>query len=172
MLLVCLFTIYFFMHKWCDMLYIYQEACGIWWETRFVPFLAAILNLAVNLMLVNIIGLAGILISTIISVVFIYDIGYAVVLFKVYFKSKKNLYDFFARQIFYLVTMMCSVAVTWFLCNRIQLSTVVHLVLNAIICLIVPNIMFVIIWHRLPEFTGTVRLVKRIIAEKLVKKQV
>lgn len=81
--MVVLFALYFFVHKWCDMLYVYQEACGIWWETKFVPFIAAIVNLTVNIILVKTIGLPGILISTIVSVVFICGLFYFVILIRI-----------------------------------------------------------------------------------------
>ncbi len=51
--MVLLFVAYFFVFKWCDMLYIYQDACGLWWDTRFVPFIASLVNLVVNILLVN-----------------------------------------------------------------------------------------------------------------------
>lgn len=166
--LVCLFAVYFFTHKWCDMLYIYQDACGIWWETKYIPLAAATLNLVANIIMVKVIGLAGVLISTIISVVFVYDIGYSIVLFKVYFKQKSGLKLFFIRQMFYLVSMITSIYVTGYLCSfTSNYSDYMQLIINSIICLFVPNIIFIILYHRLPEFHDTIYLMKGLLRKKL-----
>lgn len=163
-----LFAIYFFIHKWCDMLYVYQEAAGIWWETRFVPIIAAILNLGLNLILVQKIGLQGILISTIIAVVLIYDVGYAIVLFKFYFKSNKALKGYLATQFFYLIIMTLAGLLSFIFCHLIQTdSDVLRLVIYGFICLIVPNIFFLMAWHRLPEFMDSKRLILHIIEQKV-----
>ena len=152
--MVVLFALYFFVHKWCDMLYVYQEACGIWWETKFVPFIAAIVNLIINIILVKTIGLPGILISTIVSVIFVYDTGYAKVLFKTYFVSvDKGLKLYWCRQIRYILTASVACAITVMACSMFTIeSALLKLVLNVVICVIIPNTIFIIAWMRLPEF--------------------
>lgn len=169
--MVVLFALYFFVHKWCDMLYVYQEACGIWWETKFVPLVAAIVNLIVNIILVKIIGLPGILISTIVAVVFIYDTGYAKVLFNTYFrKIQGGLKKYWARQLFYLMTAVLSSAVTAIICSFIKIpSSLVTIIINGVICVVVPNLIFILIWRNLPEF-GYVKVILNRIVGKLVKK--
>ena len=168
--MVILFAAYFFVHKWCDMLYVYQEACGIWWETKWVPLLAAIMNLTINLILVNIIGLAGILISTIISVVLIYDTGYAKVLFSVYFKECGSLRQYICRQLFYLSGIIVAAVPTFMLCNSFLCnSSLLKLLINGIICAVVPNIIFLVIWNKLYEFNDTKILIKQILSRKLKK---
>ena len=152
--MVVLFALYFFVHKWCDMLYVYQEACGIWWETKFVPFIAAVVNLVVNIILVKTIGLSGILISTIVSVIFIYDTGYAKVLFKTYFASvNKGLKLYWYRQIRYILTASVACAITVMVCSLFTFeSALLRLVLSGVICIAVPNAVFFLAWRRLPEF--------------------
>jgi O-antigen/teichoic acid export membrane protein len=156
--MVILFAVYFFVFKWCDMLYVYQEACGIWWETKFVPLTAAIVNLVINLILVNIIGLPGILISTIISVVFIYDVGYAKVLFKVYFNIAGSMKEYIVKQIFYLGCTLVTALITVCLCNAVVLNSYLQIIFNAVICLVVPNLLLYLFWHRLPEFSEAKKL--------------
>ncbi len=42
----------------------YKDAAGIWWEDRFRPYVCMVVNLVSNIVLVQYIGLAGIVIST------------------------------------------------------------------------------------------------------------
>ena len=169
--MVVLFALYFFVHKWCDMLYVYQEACGIWWETKFVPFIAAIVNLVVNIILVKTIGLPGILISTIVSVIFIYDTGYAKVLFKTYFASvDKGLKLYWCRQIRYILTASVACAITVIVCSAFTIeSALLRLVLNGVVCVVIPNTIFVLAWMRLPEFDYAKSMLMKI-TRKLKKK--
>lgn len=166
--MVILFSIYFFTHKWCDMLYVYQEACGIWWETKWVPITAAVVNLVINIVLVQFIGLAGILISTIVSVVFIYDIGYAKVLFKVYFKDKRLFRLYLFKQVFYLVTLIFTSGITALCCWQVKLNSMfLKLIINGIICVLLPNFMLGLMWRNLGEFDVAVEFVKGIIVKKI-----
>ncbi len=165
--MVVLFSLYFFIHKWCDMLYIYQDACGIWWESRWVPIIATIINLILNITLVNIIGLAGILISTIISVAFIYDIGYAKVLFNVYFE-KELLYKFLYKQLFYLLSICISALITILVCSGLNLSNLwIKFILNGLVCTLLPNSILILLWRKLPEFSISKQFVLEIFKKKL-----
>ena len=169
--MVVLFALYFFVHKWCDMLYVYQEACGIWWETKFVPFIAAIVNLTVNIILVKTIGLPGILISTIVSVVFIYDTGYAKVLFKTYFESvDEGLKQYWSRQIRYILIASIACAITVAVCSLSTIESAwLRLIVNGIICVLIPNTVFVLAWKGLPEFAYAKNMLDKF-SRKLMRK--
>lgn len=169
--MVVLFGLYFFVYKWCDMLYVYQEACGIWWETKFIPFIAAIVNLIVNIILVETIGLPGILISTIVSVVFIYDTGYAKVLFKTYFESvDEGLKQYWSRQIGYILTASIACAITVAVCSLPTIESAwLRLIVNGIICVLIPNAVFVLAWKGLPEFDYAKNMLDKF-SRKLMRK--
>jgi peptidoglycan biosynthesis protein MviN/MurJ (putative lipid II flippase) len=158
--IVILFVIYFFVHKWCDMLYVYQEAKGLWWENRFVPIIAAIVNLITNLILVNIIGLAGILISTIVSVLFIYDFGYAKVLFSNYFNIKNAFKEYIFKQVKYLTTTIIVGIITYAICLIIKQNTLIYFVLKMSIVTIIPNILFLLIYKNSIEYKEMMRFLK------------
>ena len=158
--MVILFAIYFFAHKWCDMLFVYQEAKGLWWENRYVPIIAAIVNLILNIILVNIIGLVGILISTIVSVLFIYDIGYAKVLFKEYFNSKKKLLNYILKQLKYVVIALISGAITYFITSQFD-DDIFSFIVKTVIAVVIPNIIFFAIYYNSQEFKNTLKFVKQ-----------
>lgn len=149
-----LFAMYFFIHKWCDILYVFQEACGIWWETRYIPLAAAVCNLIVNILLVQKIGLPGILISTIIAVLAIYDTGYASVLFRTYFdKIDQGLSLYWKRQIIYFITVICAASITFKICSFVTTkNNFFQLIVNALICVVIPNVCFWCVWRKFEEY--------------------
>lgn len=69
--IVILLCFYFWFYELVMMISVYKDAGGIWHEDRFRPLIAGIANLLINLILVNSIGLYGIIISTILSQLFI-----------------------------------------------------------------------------------------------------
>lgn len=162
--MVVLFAVYFFTHKWCDMLYVYQEAGGIWWQTKFVPLTAAILNLTLNIILVQTIGLPGILLSTIAAVVLVYAVGYARVLFRVYFQPiDSGLRKYWGRQAVYLATVILASVITVVICTLPGIENAfLRLIVNGILCIIVPNIIFWVCWRRFPEFDAARGVLRRI----------
>lgn len=167
--MVVLFVVYFYVHKWCDMLYVYQEACGLWWDTKMVPFTAAIVNLVVNIVLVKVIGLPGILISTIVSVLFIYDFGYAKILFTAYFKKSANLRKYIVHQFFYLFCAFIAASVTFAVCSLINMNLILQLLIRGAICCIVPNVILWKLWHKLPEYINAKKILEGVVKNRLRK---
>lgn len=167
--LMLLFVAYFFVFKWCDMLYVFQEATGIWWKTRFIPSAAAFLNLILNFTLVKYIGLAGILISTIVSVLFIYNIFSAKILFKSYFSSiVSGCMYFWKSQIkFFAIAFVC-IFVCYCLSKIILSSSLLNQVLiNIVICTVLPNLILYAISRRSDEFQYVIGVVKTRVAKIL-----
>lgn len=67
---VCL-VIYFFIYCINQLLNSYKDAAGMWHEDRYRPLVTAIVNLTLNLILVQFIGLYGIILSTVLSMLFV-----------------------------------------------------------------------------------------------------
>lgn len=170
--MVVLFTLYFFIFKWCDMLQIYQDASGLWWDARFIPLLGALLNLVVNIILVQIISLAGIVISTIISIFLVFDIGYSVVIFKRYFSDiPHSLAKFWLGQFYYFFCMFIASLAMYFITNHFVTfdSAILRLIIDALLCVIVPTGILLFMWHKLPEYIDAKEFVLNIINNFLNK---
>lgn len=164
--LAFLFALYFFINKWCDMMYVYQEAAGLWYENRFVPLLAAVLNLILNILLVQVIGLAGILVSTIMSILLIYNTGYAYVLFKYYFKDISKMGTYFSRQFEYVLTFVIIGILTYFVCSKVILGDYASIFVRGVICIFFPNLLAVFVFRRTENFKGIQDIMKRLVRHK------
>lgn len=151
---VILFAVYFFVYKWCDVLNIYQNACGIWYETRYVPLLASVSNLVINIILVKIIGLSGVLISTIISFVFVYNLLYAKYIFMLYFKKfDKGLHNFISRQFTYMLICICVSLICEGLSSFIYIAGIVGFVLKGLLISALAMILYYFIYRNFSEFS-------------------
>lgn len=112
-LTVLLMGIYFYTWKIQDIVHIYKESCGLWNKDRYRPLVASLVNLSLNLTLVNYWGINAVILSTIISEIFVNYYWASNVLFKS--KFKKNtlgyIYDTFLG-----IVITCAIL---FLCLKI-----------------------------------------------------
>lgn len=167
--LVLLFGLYLFVYKWGDMAYVYQEACGIWWETRKIPLFAAVVNLIVNIVLVQKIGLAGILLSTIIAILAIYNTGIVRHLYRLYFNKAGQISQYVGIQLRFLTVFVITASATVGICSFIVLSPFVELIVRGCICLILPNFFFIGLTYSMPEGQQARMFVKEYICKKIQK---
>ena len=122
--IVVLLAVYLYVHKFCDMLAVFQDASGSWQYTKWVPMIAAIVNLILNITLVVFIGLPGVIISTIVSVLFIYDLGYSIPLFRVLFGDKNGGLKYYMRQMIYLLLTVITGALFLAITSQIEFESI------------------------------------------------
>ncbi|MCI9173364.1 MAG: oligosaccharide flippase family protein [Lachnospiraceae bacterium] len=151
--IVALFCFYFYLHHAGDITYMYKEAAGLWWQGRYCALLAAALNLALNLILVQVIGLPGILISTIIALVTV-NVPYgAWVLFRYYFESRGKYLAYLRRMGWYLLAAVGIAAVTYGVCLLIPVQKLwPRLICNGAVCTVLPNLLFLGCYWKLDDF--------------------
>jgi O-antigen/teichoic acid export membrane protein len=144
--MVVLLAIYFFYWKIQDIVYIYIEAAGLWQHDRYASLAGALINLALNIFLVNIIGLYGIVISTIVMNILIIMPWRTRSLYKYYFKiSSVSFYLTVLKSS--IITVIGGIA-TYNVGNLIDGNKFIVLVVRALICVIVPNIIFWLFYRR------------------------
>lgn len=140
----------FLLPRISNLTYTYREAAGLWWEDRFRPIISAIVNLSVNLILVRVIGLNGVIISTLVCTVFINIPWGSAILFKHYFKRSPM--EFFGRVFYYFVITCIASGVTYWICECVGGQGLLSFLMKMVICVIVPNVVFLICYHKMQEF--------------------
>jgi O-antigen/teichoic acid export membrane protein len=151
-----------------DVGWMYREAMGLWWEARYVSLVSAIVNLGLNLLMVNDYGLFGVLLSTIVSIVFIGIPFNSGVLFSKYFKSRREYVKFLAKLVFYFLSMCVTAGITYLICSLVHGDGIAALAIKAVICCIVPNIILLVINFRNPDLKKACRFALGIVPARLV----
>lgn len=118
---VILCSIYFFSMRLGDVTAIYRQSAGLWWEDRLRPVIEAIVNLTLNILLVKHLGVNGVILSTIISIIVINIPWATYVLFKYYFKISAG--EVFAKMMGYSLKAILCCAVAFAVCKNIQISS-------------------------------------------------
>ena len=140
---------------------------GLWWEDKWRPVISAVVNLVVNIILVNKIGIAGVIISTFVCSVFISTPWGNIVLFKNYFK--KGLGKYFAKLAYnYFVTFIICVG-SFLVCEQIPVYGFMAIIVRGIVCCILPNILLFIFYFKSQEYMDAKEFIIGIVNRKLKK---
>ena len=157
---VC-FCIYYFVYEINQLLNMYKDAGGMWHEDRFRPLATAICNLVLNLILVNVIGIYGVLASTVISMLFVGMPWLLHNLFSVMFDSGCKEYLF--RLVYYSIVTAIVSAISYKVCGFVHCGGIIGFILKLIICVTISAILFFIFYFRMREFKEVKQMVKKIL---------
>ena len=113
---VICFCAYFYVLKMGDVRATYSDAVGLWWENRYRAIAESVANILLNIILVQIWGVYGIILATVISLLIInFGIGSHIV-FKYYF-GVRNLYNYFFDHFKYFAITASVCLFTLFVCS-------------------------------------------------------
>lgn len=136
-----LFCIYFYVINMNNIRNEYVNGSALWWNMKTSYIVEAIANLILNVILGRYFGMAGILWATIITIVFSNYLWRTAILFRHYFKGQ-SLPRLLGDQIYYLLITILASGVTYYLCSLVNTSDWLKLLISGIICIFVPNIIF------------------------------
>ena len=163
---VVLLTVYFFVYQIRRIVLTYKDAGGIWWEDRFRPYVMMFFNLTFNIILVQVIGIQGVILSTIISMLISLPWeNYTV--FKFIFK--KSSLEYYLQFLKYVISAIAISAITYFACYWIPYGWI-GLFIRAGICVILPNVLLFLIFFKSNEFRQSMKIVKDRLKGKLGRK--
>ena len=165
--IVICFCIYFFVYEINQLLNTYKDAAGIWNEDRFRPLVTALTNLVMNLIMVQFMGIYGIILSTVLSALFVGMPWLLHNLFTVLFE-RKQLLPYLKNLLFYVVIVFFSTFVTYYICNLFTQSDSLLILIRLVVCMIVPNVIFFLAYYRMKEFKHSVQLVDKMTKGKLI----
>ncbi len=143
---VALLCVYFYILKMGDIRSVYVQAKGIWWETRFRALAEASANITLNYFLGKQFGLAGIIAATLISLFFINFCYGSHLIYKYYFTEQKPMEYFKFHGFCALITAIIT-AVSYIVCGFVP-DSIVGFLARMIICIIVPNVLFFLIYRK------------------------
>lgn len=162
---VCL-VVYFFVRQLNSLLNLYKDASGMWHEDKFRPLVAALSNLFLNLILVQYIGIYGVILSTVIAITVVGMPWLMNNLFTVVFQ--RNMFKpFIIKLVKYCIITIVACASTYYICSVVHASLWTTLVIRGIICLFVPNLIFFITYRKQNEFKQSVLLADNMTKGKL-----
>lgn len=167
--IVILLCIYFYLYEFNLLFNVYKDAAGLWHEDKLRPLITSLTNLGLNLIMVRFVGLYGVILSTVLSMLFV---GMPWLLRNVFTHLfKRNIGDFLKRLFGYLcITIICCIA-TYVLCSVIHVTPVIGLFLKLIIALAIPSVIYLMIFRKTEEFHKMCEIVVGILGKFLKKRK-
>ena len=161
-LLLCLL---FACNEIIQILSVYKDAGGIWHEDRYRPLLAGICNLMLNLLMVRFIGIYGIVLSTILSVLVVSLPWLLNNLFKHLFAGQDK-GEYLLGMFFWLIVIIVACVLTNGICVFVPDLGAATIFVRLLLCLVVPNSLFYIVFRKKDEFRSCIGIVKHIVLIK------
>lgn len=162
-LVICM-CVYFFVHEINRLLNTYKDAAGMWHEDRFRPLITALCNLGMNLILVHYIGMFGILLSTIVSMMFVGMPWLIYNLFTVMFKRRAT--EFIGVLLLYTLLACVSAVVSYMICQNINIGGLSEFIIKGVIALTITNIVYIVVLYKTKEYKSVKEMVINILKRK------
>lgn len=151
----------------------YREVTGTFRVGKYRPLFAAVLNLGVSIVLALppfSLGVTGILLGTIISRLCVYFWLDPWIIHKRVFE--KNVGIYFLKYLLYAVVVFAAGAACIALRDLLPIGQpVLHFIVTMVICLILPNLIFLVLFFRTKEFAKLAEYAKRILGKLLRRRR-
>lgn len=129
----------------------FKEAAGIFHEDRFIPLLESFVNIVASIVLLYFFGLAGVFMGTIISGLVLHLYSYPKYVYKRLFN--RTYLDYFKRFIKKVLLMFVTMVITYGVSLLFKVdNNIMQLVINILVCIVVPNVIYLMIFYKKHEF--------------------
>ena len=158
--LVLCFVVYYYSMGANKLINMFKDAAGIWRKDRWRPMTAALVNLGLNLATVKWLGLYGVLLSSVFSIVAIQIPWLFHNLFQEVF-PRRYLKRYIRLFCALSAAALVSCAASWYLCSLFKLDVWPTLLINTALSFLVPNLLYYAVFGRNPVFKESLSQLKR-----------
>lgn len=142
-----------------------KTTSGIFHEDRFAPFFEAAINLFASILLVKNFGITGVFIGTLISTL---AVPFWIAPYLVYKKVfNKPVYSYFVTYALYTVIGIGTCYITSIVSELGSDKGIFSLILKGLICLLIPNVIYVIIFYRTEEFRYLIKVLNGFVLSRI-----
>lgn len=154
---IILITVNFYTFGMRKSITMVKNSAGLYRPDRHFALIEAFLNLGLAFLLVNKLGINGVILANILSSFFVPFWTQPYVVYKNIFNRSVNSY--YKKYAVYAVITLISCVFTYYLCSLFCFSGFSKLFVNALICLIVPNSINIFIFCKTEEFQYLFRII-------------
>ncbi|MBP3633293.1 MAG: polysaccharide biosynthesis protein [Oscillospiraceae bacterium] len=165
---VICFAIYFFVYTYFRFVNVYKDAAGLWHIDRFRPLVGAAVNLVLNLLCVRRFGIYGVILSTVLAIVLVSMPWLFRNLFTGFFELSR-LKGYLKQVLLFAGAVLLAGVLVCMICAWIKAGPWLRLVLNGLVCVTVPNIVFYLVFRKNRLYALSVRFVVHMAKQKMGK---
>jgi len=139
----------------------YKDACGLFWQGKYRPIATAVLNIAISIILAPRIGIAGVLLGTIISRLLTTWWFEPWMIYKYAFN--RSPIQYFKKYIGFFILVIATGAITQVATIPYMENTLFNFMIKFLLCIIIPNSIFFLLFRKSDEFKYILSSIKRIL---------
>lgn len=140
----------------------FKSKAGLFSQDKYIPVIEGIINLVASIIIAKKFGLVGIFIGTTISTVAIQLWNQPRIVYKYAFNIP--VIEYFKKYIFYAALTILVGILTTNVCNLVSISSPwISLIIKGIICVLIPNIVYIIIFCKTEEFSYIRNIIRPIL---------
>ncbi len=148
---------------------IFSDAGGIFYENRFVPLIESAINIIASLIFVRIFGFAGVFLGTITSTLVLFLYSYPKYVYKLVLDGEYP--EYFKLHIKHgLITVIIGIITAYISSLIVVQNNWLQLIFNGILCLFVPNILYLLCSIKMPEFVFYKERIRTLLAKRRNKR--
>lgn len=147
--------------------WMFCEAAGIYWNGKTKPLWEAAINLIASIILVQYIGIAGIFLGTIISIVFVDFSVEPHLVFK--YILKDNTKRYYIKLITYIFQTIIVSGIAYFCCGFLGNKRIIEFIIKVPVCVIIVNVLIWIL-NLTNDNLEFIIAIKQMVFEKVQKK--
>lgn len=140
----------------------FRDSLGLFWYDRYKAVAEAVLNLVISFVLAGRMGTAGVFLGTTLSMAFTSLWIEPYILYKKGFHASCG--GYFFKYLLYTIVTGCVWFAADFLCRRVSGGDGMVLLIRVLICVTVPNLLYLLIYCRTAEYrflVGKLRALKK-----------
>lgn len=145
-----------------------KTTAGIFHEDRFAPLLQAVINIGFSIILVQNIGITGVFAGTLISALAVPFWTTPYLVFQKVFK--KPLWMYYKVYIADVFILIGTYFITAKAADLVPINGYPSFVVTIFFCLVIPNIIYVLLFHRTAEFAYLMGVAKNVLAKIFVRR--
>lgn len=156
----CIIGINFYMVGMQNAVWTYKNTMGLFIQGRYLLIVTAVLNLLFSIFLGNKWGLFGILLATSISRLLTNTWYDPYVVFKYGLDISPKIY--IKKYIYFFLLLVITLLISLYLCNFIQFNNITDIIKKIIICIVAPNLIFLLNFYKKEEFRYFLKTLNKI----------
>ncbi len=145
----------------------FKDRSGLFSPDRFFPLYESIINLGASVILVKYFGLAGIFMGTTISSLLVPVWTQSKITYNMVFN--KSVFVYFRAYLWFILLTLTTGFITTMACHLVPWSGFFALVVKGIICVLIVNVVYFIIFFKTPEFKYLWKVFKPMIEKRITK---
>lgn len=130
--------------------FMYRTTLGMFQKSKIIPYIGAITNIVLSIILCRYFGIAGIFYATIISQLVSYSWIDPFLIHKFEFDSSFKKY--LKKYIIYIITFVLVLSISLFVSNLLKTNLYVEFLYKIIVAIIIPNFINIFLFYNCKEF--------------------